>query len=166
MQQSSCRSRIKATAIALACLLTLLCIVPLIVNDFFSCAICGKSRSVARIFGVSIRASEFETDCSRWYRNHVESSHRHVWVQGTWRETIGVFGFPSIGTNFSSRASGPLVRFNSKTRLMIYQQSSSIDETRELFLKLAYWESDPIKRTEQSQLEQKLAEWVDNIFSQ
>ncbi|MEW4488167.1 hypothetical protein AB1L42_08805 [Thalassoglobus sp. JC818] len=156
--------RSKKLAILLVGLTILACFIPVFVTDLYTCAVCGKSRSLTQVFGFTIEASDSETPCSLWYDMNVESCRDHVWVRGTWRETKGLFSFPNIGSNISSRATGPLIRFGEGERLLIYQHSPDVRDARNVFLGLASWETDARRRRQQERLELELAEWVDSGF--
>lgn len=95
---------------------------------------------------------------------NVEPGHAHVWIRGTCRETKGIFGYPIFVSYYSSRASGPLVRFGTSERMMIYKQSQNAELARNIFLKLAHWETDLSKKPQQVRLELELAEWIDGGF--
>jgi hypothetical protein len=48
----------------------------------YRCLFCRLKRSETKFLGTT-RSNDEETDCSRWYRAHVEPAHAHIWELGS-----------------------------------------------------------------------------------
>lgn len=144
-------------------ILAILCFLPLTENRFFSCAICGMKHDEYRLIGFVVRASERDTRCGKWYRANVEPSHGHVWVSAPGAEHCNIFAV-SLGTSLQSgRAGGPIVRWNPKVRMLMYQRCPDPILLRTAFLQLSNWETHKTQeRAVQVDIELKLAAWVDS----
>ena len=139
--------------------------VPVVKKDYFSCAICGMQHRETSFAGFRFAAADEETDCSNWYRKNVEPRHEHLWIRATWSEAYGLCGVPRIGSNFAHRADGPIIRFGSQERMLIYQHCPDPELARAAFVRLSRWEAHTTeKREKQREIELNLAEWVESSF--
>jgi hypothetical protein len=75
----------------------------------FTCVACRLDRVDSMYLGTTSSAFH-ETECSRWYREHVDPKHHHVWERGTCRTSYNIFGKPvavACSARFSLAASLP-----------------------------------------------------------
>ena len=145
--------------------IVLLCVaaMPLRTRRHFSCAVCGMQRQVEFTLSLPIGETDTETDCCRWYDQNVEPQHDHVWVRGPWSETFSVLGLRLYESNISSAADGPLMRFGSGTRHLMYQRCADPKIARDTFVRLARWEPEgSAERKQQIAIERALAAWEDS----
>ena len=138
-------------------------VAPLAKRRHFTCAICGMSRQTLFMLSIPIRETRADTNCSRWYRETVEPRHDHLWVRDTWSETCSVLGFRLFASNIAGHADGPLVRFGTDLRHLMYQRCSDPEVARDAFIRLSRWGTEgTAEREEQIAVEMALAEWEDS----
>lgn len=144
--------------------LTAFLLVPVAHTFSYSCAACGKHRTDLLAFGMPLSRTESETDCSRWYRNNLEPHHDHLWVRNPWSQNYYLWGtLPGFGNQSSNLADGPLAFVGTGMRLLIYQESDDPKKVRDIFIRLAKWESgSPQQRAEQEALFRQLNDWQNN----
>ena len=145
--------------------IVLLCVaaMPLRTKRHSSCAVCGIQRHTVSTLSIPITETDTDTYCSRWYDQNVEPQHDHLWVRGAWSESFSVLGLRLSGSNMLSEADGPLIRFGSGTRHLMYQRCSDPKIARDAFVRLARWQpEDSAERDQQIAIERALATWEDS----
>jgi hypothetical protein len=136
---------------------------PVATREHYPCAVCQLQRREVSIAGIVAVVNNAETECSRWYQEHVTPHHTHHWVRGTWSESLNVFGATVSGSNLSERAGGPIVRFSSHDVKLMYESCPDSEKVRTALLKLATWAGESsVERAEQVETERKLARWVES----
>ncbi|MBW3540872.1 MAG: hypothetical protein KY476_11425 [Planctomycetes bacterium] len=140
-----------------------LAIAPLAEKRYFTCAACGMQRHTVHALSFQVWKALRETNCSRWYRHNVEPHHEHIWVRGGVSEAYSLLGI-RIGVSLSSGdIDGPLVRFGSGVRHLMYQRCDDRLALRHAFLRLSRWEKpDTTEREKQLALELALAKWEES----
>lgn len=136
---------------------------PIVSEAYFTCGACGMDRTTRTALSLTLADRQSETDCSRWYRDHIQPHHRHLWVRQPAQAMYSAFGVP-IGRSFvAGRADGPVVRFDSRTRMLMYQKSADANRLREAFILLSAWKKEGTPaRQRQVAVEQALATWEDS----
>lgn len=155
--------RIKA-AIAGVCVLVVAAI-PYFVggyHDRSTCVLCRAVRTEYVYLGQTWRTGVTETACTRWYREHVEPTHDHVWVRGGATALRNLYGqrFGAIDRDPAGKA---IWWLRPEDQLAIYEHLPPT-ERRETFLKFV----DPEVIDEQGDyaLMRALKKWQDSGFSE
>ena len=98
----------------------------------FTCAVCRADKVERCCFGWKWSDQE-ESDCSRWYASHVESTHEHSWLEGTHCRR---FGIPYLGGGYACRGGSPITMFSKSAQIRIYEHFDDRLEAKRLFLRL------------------------------
>jgi hypothetical protein len=157
LQRSPWRRRLLVSV----ALFTLL-VAPVVQKQFLTCAVCGMTRHVVSTMSFPMKDTQFETECSHWYHDNVEPQHAHIWVRGTYSESYSAVGIQVAVSNIAGRADGPLIRFSSGIRHLMYQRCLDPTVAREAFIRLSRWEEpNTTERRNQIAIERALANWED-----
>jgi len=70
------------------------CLVP-VTYEKYTCVVCRLFR-VKTTYGFVPVSRRSETECSRWYSDHVEPRHDHVWERSTCVYEGDLWGFPAL----------------------------------------------------------------------
>jgi hypothetical protein len=116
----------------------------------YTCAACRADRIDAQ-FLVWKWSRQEETDCSRWYREHVEHSHSHYWIQRTYCRR---FGIPGVWGGYSCVVGGPLTGLSTRVHIAIYEHFGDRMAAKNLFIRLARIDADT------GRVWQQLMDWV------
>lgn len=117
----------------------------------FTCSACRLERLDHRWLG--LRSSSYEeTDCSRWYAQNVEPTHKHIWANCAHCRR---FGIPGLYGGFSCSTGEQISGLSRMTQIRIYQKFRDSKEAKPLFVQLGRSAKD------NGRLMQSLCEWVD-----
>lgn len=104
--------------------------VPVRTEVGYTCVVCRLARADFIVFGIA-RSEYRPTECSRWYSEHVEPSHAHVWEPGTCAVTKNIFGrWLEIGCRPGHY---PIHRLDADVQMRVYQHFKDPLEARRLF---------------------------------
>lgn len=92
MRKPSRSERVGVLVILIA-LMAMLLSGPILRHHLHSCALCRLNRSDYRCFGLTWSDIN-ETECSEWYRGHVETKHEHLWIPARSGSMRNAFGTP------------------------------------------------------------------------
>jgi hypothetical protein len=98
----------------------------------FTCAVCRKEKVEKTCLGLHWSDQE-ETDCTRWYRNNVEPTHAHFWIQGT---VCRRFGIPGLYGGYACSIGGPLTGLSRSVQVDIYKHFANKSDAKQLFIEL------------------------------
>ena len=155
-----------ARYLTLAIALLGLAVIPMAKKRYFTCAICACARTTISALQVPITEEQTESECSRWYQDHVERSHEHLWVRGPYSEMYSLVGRRVSGHQISGDADGPVVYFSASSRLEMYRRCENPRVARDAFVQLASWEADGTpERQQQRTLERELSDWEQSLFT-
>jgi hypothetical protein len=104
----------------------------------YTCAVCRLDKLEYDLLGL-IWFREKETDCSRWYRDHVERSHTHAWIRCTYCRR---FGIPGLGGGYGCTIGGPLTGLSRTVQMSIYQHFKDPLDAKRLFIRLGQTDAD------------------------
>ena len=107
------------------------------------CLLCRLQRSETKLFGTT-RSSYAETDCSRWYRAHVEPEHVHIWEPGSCTGLLNGIGMP-IGVRCAA-GYFPILLLDPSTQLRVYQHFPDPERAKALFASLTHEKADRERR--------------------
>jgi len=99
-----------------------------------TCAYCRLGKTDLRAFGVKVRSTLHENECSRWYAAHVERSHEHLWTLKTHGAAMNLFGVTRGMPNYGFRAIN-LISPDAQKR--VYEKFEDPRDAKELFESLA-----------------------------
>lgn len=143
-----------------------LAVIPMATKRYFTCAICACTRTTVSALQAPIIEKQAESECSRWYQDHVERSHEHLWVRGPYSEMYSLVGLRVSGHQISGDADGPVVYFSDSSRLEMYRRCENPRVARDAFVQLACWEADGTpERQQQRTLERELLDWEQTRFT-
>lgn len=100
----------------------------------WSCALCRLERH--DYTGLGRRWSEFEeTECSRWYRDHILPVHAHTWVRSPSSQFQDLFHRP-VAVADRDRPAG-LLKFTPAEQVQVYSHIPDPQDARDCFLRMA-----------------------------
>ena len=136
---------------------------PLYFRHYNSCALCRLGRCDYRCLGVSWSRYE-ETECTPWYREHVERTHEHVWVSASTETERNIFGSViSIGDGDPRSLFGltPL------EQVEIYKHIPDPDEARRVFRVIGADDGhDPLQHQRVRTAASTIKDWVNSGFAE
>ena len=116
----------------------------------YTCAVCRKAKRDHRCLWLKWSDQE-DTDCSLWYRDHVERTHSHFWAE---RPSCRRFGIPGLYGGYACRGGSPLAGLSPIVQREIYQHFGDKLEAKQLFIRLARIDEDNARTWD------TLMEWV------
>jgi hypothetical protein len=120
----------------------------------FICSVCRVERVDHRWLG--LRWSDLEeNECSRWYREQVERSHAHSWVQRGYCRRIGI---PFLSGGYACVIGGPITGLSRRVQVDIYRHFDDPLEAKALFVRLGAMDG------EGSRMWTALMGWVDEGY--
>jgi hypothetical protein len=120
----------------------------------YTCAVCRAEKVDHHLLGMKWSAHE-ETECSRWYSDHVERSHTHAWIT---RGYCRRFGIPGLVGGYACVVGGPLTGLSRTVQIQIYEHFQDPLLAKRLFIRLG--QTDP----ECNRIWQALMAWVDQDY--
>ncbi|WP_165249532.1 hypothetical protein [Paludisphaera soli] len=102
---------------------------PIIRRSGSTCVVCRLWRRDVSL-GLTWTAYQ-ETECSRYYAEHVEPVHQHVWGRTSCATLVNVFGRP-VGVACGDRH--PILSLDSEDQMAIYRHFEDPAEARRMFL--------------------------------
>jgi hypothetical protein len=124
-------------------------------RDTYTCAVCRAGKVNHQLLGINCSSCEEETACSRWYGDHVEPSHAHVWIT---RGHCRRFGIPGFYGGYSCTVGGPLTGLSTTVQIEIYKHFKDPLDAKRLFCRLAQTNADS------ERLWAPLMSWVDKNY--
>jgi hypothetical protein len=113
---------------------TLGSVVPVSWTHPFTCVVCRLGRVDLTYFGAA--DSTFgENECSRWYREHVDPKHAHVWEEVASFNGYNLFGGPVYRVS-NCRRSVSIRSISSSTQLAFYQHVEDPKKAAQFFKSL------------------------------
>jgi hypothetical protein len=103
-------------------------------SSSYTCAVCRLGRADTTLFGFT-RSTHFENECSRWYPENAERSHKHVWARGGCSRLLNGFG-RKIGFACGPSQS-PIWWLPSATQSNVYKHIKDGNKAKVLFSSLA-----------------------------
>jgi hypothetical protein len=120
----------------------------------YTCAVCRMERVDKS--GLGLRWSdEKETGLSLWYRDNVEQTHPHFWVEGTHCRR---FGIPGLYEGYGCRIGAPITGLSMTVQMKVYQHFGDPLEAKQLFIRLGQFDNAS------SRTWRALIEWVEADF--
>lgn len=95
-----------------------------------TCVYCRLGKSELSAFGVKVRSTVYENECSRWYPAHVERSHEHVWVLNAHGAGKNLLGVTRAMANFGFR---PINLISLDAQRCVYEKFENPRDARRLF---------------------------------
>ncbi len=117
----------------------------------YECAVCRLKRVERSCSGLTWTQLK-ENECSRWYRNNIEPSHSHFWMEGTHCRR---FGIPIIYGGYSCRIGNPLTGLPLGLQIKIYKTFKDRLEAKQLFIRLAQLDKQSFN------IWKPMMEWID-----
>ena len=106
-----------------------------------TCAACRLDRTDYCLVG--FRWHRFEpSECSRWYADHVERSHPHLWSRYTHCRSIGI---PGLSGGYACRYGDPVADLGKSFQLWVYQRFQNPLEAKALFAQLGRHSPDSLR---------------------
>lgn len=97
------------------------------------CVLCRLNRHQTRLNGFT-RTTYIENECSRWYPEHVEPRHNHIWAWGGCTAELNGFG-RRIG--YSCGRAGPIWSLSAETQIAVYEHFGDMKSAKTFFRFLA-----------------------------
>ena len=105
-------------------------------HDSWTCALCRMKRTEYVYLGRNWGTEYTETECTPWYREHVESAHDHVWVRARDTAIRNLYGHPVGGGSRDPRG-GAIWSLSPADQVAVYEHFPTTSEGKQLFLTLA-----------------------------
>jgi hypothetical protein len=132
-------------------------------RSHYTCALCRLDRedNAWQLFGTT---STFrENACSRWYPQHVEADHEHVWARGASVGIVNYFGQTiGVGDNFD-RPGRLIWRLTHEEQIAVYQHFPDPEDAQDVFHTLL----DPVvvESDQDRLLFDELKAWIESGFA-
>jgi hypothetical protein len=125
----------------------------------YTCVLCRLERVDTWRFGREASRIE-ETVCSKWYREHVEAEHEHVWDRHTCSPHLNVLGRP-VGVSCHLRGHR-IWLLRPEEQIGVYENLGDAEEAKALFLSLV--DEEAIATHRDREIAWVLKEWVESGF--
>ncbi len=127
----------------------------------YTCVLCRLGRVETTLFGLK-HSTYHENECSRWYPQHMEPSHAHIWERGTCMTLLNAFGQPmGVGCRPGHY---PIRLLPPSTQMNVYQHIKDRQNAKGLFSNLtdAKTHDDRLDEQDESKghlIVSSIAEW-------
>jgi hypothetical protein len=157
------RQQIAALMVLIGLLASMLLSGPIVDHHLHTCALCRLNRSDYHSLGITWPEIK-ETECSGWYRSHVETEHVHLWIPARSGSHLNAFGTPS-GAWDSWKDRG-VFRLRSQDQIRVYQKAPDFGAAKRLFAALgSAMLSNEDSADERVKFDSSvLAEWAEKDF--